>query len=500
MCRREEQVRATGQIAPERGRSATATRGTIDLTVEELEDKIRGGVLGQLLGNLNGLPHEGMYIQEPGPIERYVPSLLDGAWADDDTDIEWVYITAMDRLKKTYLSPGEITELWVKHINRKIWRSNLYVRQLMDIGIAPPLTGRIALNPWAEINVSGHFVAEIFGLLAPALPCTASRIGLNYTHVSVDGEPAQSTQLFVSMIAVAFVEKNFERILEEGLAAVDPASEVHRIVEQVRRIWQEHPHDWKMCRQRIKELYQSCAKCDWADTRLNTAAMVGAFLYGKGDFVETLRLSFNFGWDTDCNAATLGTIVGVMTGRRWMDSQGWAIKDVYRNRFRIWDVYGARAPQWSEEVVRDHMPDDETITSYTNKVIAVAKRVLAEQGAQIVTRDGKQIYRISAEASTNVEPLPHPLNRVHELRRELVPQIEQWLSGTDQERARAAYVAFCLEESQRFERERPDDWRRAIGALEQCQALLLQLWYAFDSPVRERVMVALYKNRPANAQ
>lgn len=479
--------------------------GSIDLPEEQLEDKIRGGMLGQILGNLNGFRYEGLYIHEPGQVDGYVPSLPDGAWAEDDTDIEWVYVTAMDRLQKTYLAPEEITELWHKHINRRIWVSNLYARQLMDIGLAPPLTGRIALNPWAEHNVSGHFVAETFGLVAPALPRTASRIGLHYTHVTIDGEPAQSTQLFVSMIAVAFVESDFEKILVAGLAAVDPASEVFRIGEQVRRIWQEHPLDWRAGRQRIKELYQIRADGDvrdWAGTELNTAAMVGAFLYGKGDFVETLRLAFNFGWDADGNAATLGTIVGVMKGRRWMDSQGWTIKDIYRNRFPEelkWDMVGARFAHWSNEVVRDQMPEDETITSYTNKIITVAKRVLAEQGAKTITRKGKQIYRIGPEASANVEPLPRPLDRLEELRRELVPKIEQWLGGTEKERARAAYAAFCLQESERLEKEWPSEWHRAIEALRQYPQLLQEVYPHFRWPVRDRIMAALSKNKPASA-
>ncbi len=38
-----------------------------------LEDKIRGGFLGQLFGNLNGRPHEFKYIENPGEIPPYTP-------------------------------------------------------------------------------------------------------------------------------------------------------------------------------------------------------------------------------------------------------------------------------------------------------------------------------------------------------------------------------------------------------------------------------------------
>src|SRR5262245_51435521 len=67
----------------------------IEIPSDVLEDKIRGGMLAQVIGNLNGLPHEFKYINEPGHVEHFTPSLPKGAFTDDDTDIEWVYLSAI---------------------------------------------------------------------------------------------------------------------------------------------------------------------------------------------------------------------------------------------------------------------------------------------------------------------------------------------------------------------------------------------------------------------
>ena len=67
----------------------------VEITGEQLRDKIRGGMLGQMLGNLNGLVHEMKYIHEPGQVTSYVPELPEGARTDDDTDFEWVYVVEM---------------------------------------------------------------------------------------------------------------------------------------------------------------------------------------------------------------------------------------------------------------------------------------------------------------------------------------------------------------------------------------------------------------------
>ena len=147
-----------------RAQSADAFR---EIPAEVLEDKVRGGLLGQLLGNLNGLPHEFKYIDEPGRVETYVPGLPDGAGTDDDTDIEWVYVTAMHRGGEL-LSAGEGNRRAVEAAHQPLdLVRNVYARRLMDLGLEPPLTGRVALNPWAEFNISGSFLSETFGLVAP---------------------------------------------------------------------------------------------------------------------------------------------------------------------------------------------------------------------------------------------------------------------------------------------------------------------------------------------
>src|SRR3954454_894878 len=100
-----------------RGLAQQPTR-FIEIAADTLEDKIRGGMLGQVIGNLNGLPHEFKYINNPGKVEHFTPALPNGAVTDDDTDIEWVYLREIARTRNNRLAPDSITSLWKKHINR----------------------------------------------------------------------------------------------------------------------------------------------------------------------------------------------------------------------------------------------------------------------------------------------------------------------------------------------------------------------------------------------
>jgi ADP-ribosylglycohydrolase len=449
---------------------AAAQAADLELSAAALHDKIRGGQMGQILGDLNGLAHEMKYIAEPGNVERYVPSLADGAWTDDDTDIEWIYILEMERSGTLLLPPGRMAELWRRHINRRIWCSHLYLRQLLDIGIEPPLTGSVHLNPWAEFNLSGQFVSETWGLIAPGMPRTAARMAAHYLHASVDGEPVQAAQVFSSMIAAAFTTGDIERILDTGAAAADPRSEMRRILADVRAWHKANRGDWRATRARIKEKYALYGGQDMRDrngVKLNGASTVAALLYGNGDLVETLRHAFNFGWDADNNAATAGTIIGVIKGGEWIARQGWNIKDVYRN------------------TSRDAMPEDETITRFGGRLIALADRVIASQGgAQTGGR-----YRIRAEAAANVERLPDFERQRAELRAKLGPEVERAVArgAENRELARAAYLAICLDLAPALQKSDAERWGKAAAALAGYPGVVEAMFRQSAIPAGERI-------------
>ncbi|NQT01827.1 MAG: ADP-ribosylglycohydrolase family protein [Planctomycetes bacterium] len=442
---------------------------SIDMPAEVLRDKIRGGLLGQLLGNLNGLKHEMKYINKPGNVNEYTPALPEGARTDDDTDLEWVYIVAMQRNNTVLLPPHLIVQLWKQRINNRIWCSNQYARQLMDIGFQPPQTGSIVFNPWANFNISGQFICESFGLVAPAMPQTAARIGLNYTRVTIDSEPAQTTQLFTSMIATAFITDDIENILEAGLKAIDQKCAIRQIVNDVRKWHHRYPKDWRTTRRLIKEKYSKHGgqMRDRNGHELNTASTIAALLYGRGDFVKTLMTAFNFGWDADNNAATSGTIIGVIKGYRWMMQQNWQIVDRYHN------------------TTRDEMPMDETITSFADRIIDLSERIIIENGGQRKNIKGQIVYQIPAEKPKNIAPLPNLANQIARLQIDMKSTIKNTITNENDTRklAHAAYSAICLDLAQSLKQNYPKRWSKALDALNKYPKVAQVLF--FHSPFTE---------------
>ena len=95
---------------------STAAAQQKRIALDELRDKIAGAWLGQMVGNMYGLPFENKFIEKEGDESKfpfgYSKSLVkmeqyDGAFSDDDTDVEYLYLMLMEKYgsEPTYVSP-----------------------------------------------------------------------------------------------------------------------------------------------------------------------------------------------------------------------------------------------------------------------------------------------------------------------------------------------------------------------------------------------------------
>ncbi|MCL6624426.1 MAG: ADP-ribosylglycohydrolase family protein, partial [Fimbriimonadales bacterium] len=76
--------------------------------------------------------------------------------------------------------------------------------------------------------------------------------------------------------------------------------------------------------QEIHQLWKEDSPHDWCHVISNTEIVAMALLWGEGDFERSVCLAVEAGMDTDCNGATVGSILGVLLGysrlpRKWTD-------------------------------------------------------------------------------------------------------------------------------------------------------------------------------------
>ena len=78
---------------------------------------------------------------------------MGGAWTDDDTDVEFVTLHAVEKYGLN-INYEQITQMWKKHINRFIFAANRRARDLMEEGLIPPATGN-------KLNNESNFIVNI---------------------------------------------------------------------------------------------------------------------------------------------------------------------------------------------------------------------------------------------------------------------------------------------------------------------------------------------------
>ena len=75
--------------------SCSGKKNYLKISVSDYQDKVYASWLGQMIGNIAGLPHENRHIDQPGPETfpyGYGENLeylkeINGAFSDDDTDM-----------------------------------------------------------------------------------------------------------------------------------------------------------------------------------------------------------------------------------------------------------------------------------------------------------------------------------------------------------------------------------------------------------------------------
>ena len=307
----------------------------------QLREKIAGFWIGQLVGNYMGFPFENVYVDEPCPflVDRYytwqddpairmnredlrgfVPifaAAFEGAFSDDDTDIELVTLHAVEKYGLDLTYP-EITTMWKQHINRKIWVANRTARDLMAKGYVAPETGAKANNPnWFQIDP--QLVNEIWSAFYPGMTARAAERAQWGARITNDDWGTHPTVAYAVMYSAAFFEPDVEKSVQMAIDAVPNEGPFAEGMRDVVR-WHRQDSDWRQTRRRIHEKYWAYEKdgvkapVSVVSSLQNGLCGIMAILYGRGDFMKTVGIAVAAGYDCDNQAASCAGLIGVRNG------------------------------------------------------------------------------------------------------------------------------------------------------------------------------------------
>ncbi|MGD6894485.1 ADP-ribosylglycohydrolase family protein [Bacillus infantis] len=292
--------------------------------------KVYAGFLGMNAGIRLGVPVEptewtAERIQAVyGEIKGYVKDYKTFS-ADDDANGPVFFIRALyDDAAGREMEPQDVGKAWLNYCRENvgmIWwggediSSEHRAYKNLKNGIPAPRSGSAEENGiiLAE-QIGGQIFVDSWGLIFPGNIERAAHYAEMAASVSHDKNGLYGARFMAACIAKAFETAAVDEVIQAGLSVIPGDSLYSKVVEAVMNCYQENTDDFRACLRYLHE--------DWGYDKYtgichiipNAGVCALALLYGEGDFARTIEIAAMCGWDTDCNAGNVGTIVGVMNG------------------------------------------------------------------------------------------------------------------------------------------------------------------------------------------
>lgn len=338
---------------------------TMKLNRTELRDKILGCWIGKNIGGTIGGPFEG--TQDILDIKGFT-SPKGEPLPNDDLDLQLVWLRAMEDVGPKQLDANVLGEYWLSYISPH-WNEYGTGKTNMEMGLLPPLSGEVNNEVWRNSN--GAWIrSEIWSCMAPGIPNIAVKYAIMDACIDHGLSEGTYAEMFTAALeSLAFFESDVRKLIEKGLTYIPENSRVGRSV-RIAIDGYDKGKDWKDVR---NEIVKDSEDLGWFMAPANIAYVVLGLLYGEGDFKKSMLYANNCGDDTDCTAATVGSIMGIVYGasnipKDWREYIGDQIKSVSIN-----GSYWRRVPLTCREL--------------TDRVIAQIPVVLQAYGVDVVMTD-----------------------------------------------------------------------------------------------------------------
>jgi len=234
-----------------------------------------------------------------------------------DDDIHYAIIGLLTLEKYGVEFTGEQAMVTLRMVNPQamLWAAGLNMVQKSGFGIAASYTAVFG-NP-ARQSLGAQIRCDPFGWAAPANPALTARMAYRDAANSQTRNGIYSGIFFSVAMADAFSHGDPIRAMETAEQYVPPKSRFAEMVRFTRQACRKHA-DWEAANAALYARYDQDAfapeKAPMNHSLINAGIVLLAILKGEGHFTRTVGISVMAGRDTDCNGATVGSIMGCALG------------------------------------------------------------------------------------------------------------------------------------------------------------------------------------------
>ena len=327
------------------------------INLNDYRDKVLGCWMGKNIGGTLGMPTE--WKRQINDVTFYTQDLHGEPLPNDDLDIQLLWLRALED-HGPYIGTQMLSEYFLSFVTAhcaEYGTSKVHMRA----GLMPPVN---SIYDGYRDSCGAFIRSEIWACIAPGCPELAARYAYEDAIIDHGSGEGIYAELFTATVeSAAFVEKDTDKLIEIGLSYIPKdcgvACAVRRVVEcykngmsrletrdTILKEYRGHYAAWEGAgiSQRDRDMGFADGKIGY-DAPSNIAMIIIGWLYGEGDFAKSICIAVNCGEDTDCTAATLGSILGILSGiqgipKKWITPIGRGIKTMMLADFDV-----GRVPQ-----------------------------------------------------------------------------------------------------------------------------------------------------------
>lgn len=299
------------------------------LTGKELEEKIKAGWYGQLIGGALGTQIEGYSTENIrrtfGNITAYLRA---PETYNDDITYELAFLAAF--YEKGYKVDSEdIACKWLELIEDGYSAEEVALKNLRS-GLLPPESG--CYQNYYSDWIGAQMRTSIHGMVAPGAPRQAARLAAIDSVISHSNSGLIGGVFNAVLVSLSYVERDMKELVAKAVETLPKSSEFYSVarfaLDQCRSkdSWEAA---WAVCEDKLVKDY------NWIHAYPNVAAEIISLWYGDNDFDKTANIVAMAGQDVDCTAAPVLNVLGVAYGlkqidERWLKPLGTEIKTIMR--------------------------------------------------------------------------------------------------------------------------------------------------------------------------
>ena len=169
-------------------------------------------------------------------------------------------------------------------------------------------------------SVGGQIFVDFLGLALPGQEQRAAELGGRLAAVAHFDDGVSGGRFMAAANAAAFDSDTVEEIVLRALRTIPEEGDYARVTKAVLDFFHQHPERWQDCRNMLEKEWGYDRYSGVCPMIPNAGICVMALLYSGGDLNRGVEIATLAGWDTDCNAGNVGSILGAFGGLNPIDA------------------------------------------------------------------------------------------------------------------------------------------------------------------------------------